>query len=105
MDIPDYIQEFNQVIADNPQYFKSITEALFEYWGDAPKKWLLSKIKDARVYLIKNEGLNPKGKPYVNFKMFMANQLTMKYDWERPQDLKTYISNEKEIQHYKGKRK
>ena len=105
MDTPDYIRKFNQAIVENPQYFKRITESLFEYWGDTPEAWLRERIKEARTYLIKKEGLNPQGKPYKNFKMFMANQLTMKYDWLDPQGLKTYIDNEEEQKHYSNKRK
>ena len=106
MDIPDYIQEFNQVIVDNPQYFRQITEALWEYWGETPEKWLRDMIKETRVFLITCEGINRKTKkPYKNFKQLMGRHLKMKYEWYDPQGLKTYITNEQEQKHYKNKGK
>jgi len=105
MNTPDYIRKFNQAIADDPQYFKRITEELFEYWGDTPKQWLKDMIKEARVYLMTNEGKNPKGKPYVDFRRYMAKQLPMKFKWYDPNGLKTYITNEAEQKHYENKGK
>ena len=101
MTAPDYIRKFNQVIESNPAYLKRIVENRWGYFGKQPEEWLKEQIKKARGWLLANE---KKGKRYKDHKKFMGNWLNRSYDFERPQDLKTYIDNKQEQSHYNKKR-
>lgn len=98
----DYIDRFNRFVSKNHVYIKRIVENRWGYWGKQPRDWAIESIKKARGWLI----ANPKrGNKYTDWGRFLGNWMNRGYNFERPQDVKTYISNEQEINHYKEKRK
>ena len=99
MSLESKIKRFDKFVEENPVYIEQVVENRWDYFGKQPKEWMDNELKRMRGWLMGTS------KDYKRWDRFICGWLNRSYDWERPQDLKTYISNEKEIQHYKGKRK
>lgn len=101
---PEYLDNFDKQVGSNLEYLHSIAYELWGYKGDAPRDWVQSCIKKAKAYLVSMDNKYPKSNRYYkDYKKFMAKQLMMRYEWDKPQELKTYISNDKEQKYYKRK--
>ena len=98
-----YIQALEQAYLDNLPYFQEITESLWGYWGETPKTWMGECLKKARTYLITCDNKQKNKRQYKDYKRFFKNQLLLRFQWERPQEYKTYITNQQEKQYYKRK--
>lgn len=100
----DYIDKYNEFVEENPAYLKRIVENRWGYMGRQPQKWLDNEVVRIRGWLLANP---KKGNAYKDWGRFIGNWLNRNYDWQQPQEPKTYMSNTEEQKHYqdKGKKK